>query len=72
MEWTVDPTTEVEKTGAAGAATSVLEPEIHRRAHRESWFAWFDCPLTGTYCVLWWLVATLLFVGLVWILGGGI
>jgi hypothetical protein len=66
----VDPTTDGEKTGASGAATSLLEPEIHHPAHRESWFAWFDRPLTGTCCVLWWSVATLLFVGLVWILGG--
>jgi len=66
----VDPITDGEKRGASGSATSLLEPEIHHQAHRKSWFAWFDCPLTGTWCVVWWLVATLLFVGLVWILGG--
>lgn len=35
-----------------------------------SWVEWLDHPLSGVWCVVGWIVATLLFVGVIFALGG--
>jgi Glycosyltransferase family 87 len=47
--------------------TSLLDPDLHRTTSRLSWL---DRPLSGWWCALGWLVATMVFGVLVRLLGG--